>query len=129
MPAASVRTIEDLIFYQYAKIIAASAGFSRETDSTSYYGFVVDRMKKLKAGEIKMSSVLTELKQQMISPIDRCVFCGVTDSLSWDHLIPRARGGADNADNHVRACMSCNSSKGKKGIYAWFGLDKATVFL
>jgi len=44
------------------------------------------------------------------------------EELSWDHLIPRSKNGPDTADNHVLACKKCNSSKGAKGIYEWYGL-------
>jgi 5-methylcytosine-specific restriction endonuclease McrA len=41
-----------------------------------------------------------------------------------DHLIPRNKGGPDIPDNAVIACKSCNSSKGDKGVYEWFQLDR-----
>ena len=33
-----------------------------------------------------------------------------------------ARGGPDIADNAIVAYGGCNSSKGDKGVYEWFGL-------
>ncbi len=71
-----------------------------------------------------MSSVLRELKIQMSSEYKCCEYCGAIEDLSWDHLIPRAKNGADTADNHVLACRTCNSSKGAKGIYEWYGLKR-----
>lgn len=59
---------------------------------------------------------------QMISTEKSCEYCGKTDDLSWDHLIPQSRGGPDNAENLVLSCRSCNSSKGSKGLYTWFGI-------
>lgn len=46
----------------------------------------------------------------------RCVYCGATQEssgahLHLDHLVPRAAGGADTADNLVLACRSCNTSR------------------
>jgi hypothetical protein len=32
------------------------------------------------------------------------------------------KGGPDTAENGVWACRSCNSSKGSKGIYEWYGV-------
>ena len=43
-----------------------------------------------------------------------CVYCGSSDALEWDHIIPLSRGGPDSPDNLVRACASCNRSKGSK---------------
>lgn len=117
MPPSAVNTVKDLIFYQYAKIIASSAGISG-------YKFIMSRMKLLASGEIKMSTILREMKVQMTSQEKCCEYCGAKETLSWDHLIPKSKGGADTADNHVLACRACNSSKGAKGIYQWYGLKR-----
>lgn len=122
MPAPSVKTIRDLIFYQYAKIIAASAGFEK-SKSGEYYKFIMDRVKKLKNGEINMSAITRELKMQMVSTEKQCEYCGNLNDLSWDHLIPQSKCGPDVADNLVLCCRRCNSSKGNRGIYAWYGLQ------
>ncbi|MCJ7448791.1 MAG: HNH endonuclease [Bacteroidales bacterium] len=53
-----------------------------------------------------------------------CVFCGSSENLSTDHLIPKNRSGDNSADNLVIACSSCNSSRGDKGIFEWLGLEK-----
>ncbi|MBY0353253.1 HNH endonuclease [Candidatus Babeliales bacterium] len=110
MPPRAIKTIEDLIYYQYAKIIAASAGINT-------YAFIMDRKAKLSSGEIKMSDVLREIKMQMSGKPKACEYCQSTENLSWDHIIPRAKGGLDTAENGAWACRSCNSSKGSKGIY------------
>lgn len=116
MPPSSVKTIQDLIFYQYAKLIASSAKISG-------HKFIMNRMKMLSSGEIEMSAILREMKMQM-SGERFCEYCQSTENLSWDHLIPRVKGGPDTAENGVWACRSCNSSKGCKGLYEWYGLDK-----
>ncbi len=117
MPPPAIKNIKSLIFYQYAKIIAFSAGISG-------YRFIINRMNQLCSGEIQMSTVLRELKMQMLCKEKSCEYCGATEDLSWDHLIPRAKNGPDTADNHVLACKKCNSSKGAKGIYEWYGLER-----
>lgn len=43
---------------------------------------------------------------------NKCRYCGSTDRLTVDHVIPRVMGGSDCATNLVVACRSCNSSKG-----------------
>jgi hypothetical protein len=123
MPPPAIKTVRKLIFYQYAKIIASSAGFSKEKNRAAYYRFLMDRMLKLSSGEINMSTILRELKMQMTSCSNCCEYCGSLENLSWDHLIPRSRGGPDNAENHVLACRKCNSSKGCKGLYEWYGIE------
>jgi len=124
MPPPAVKTIKDLIFYQYAKIIAYSAGFSNSKSKKPNYAFIMDRFLKLKSGELRVSSSLKELKSQILNTDNRCEFCGAEGNLSWDHLIPTSRGGPDTMENQVLACRSCNSSKGKKGLYEWLGSDQ-----
>lgn len=42
----------------------------------------------------------------------RCHYCGCkTSRLTFDHIIPLAKGGTHSADNLVMACGPCNSSK------------------
>ena len=43
--------------------------------------------------------------------------------LTVEHIMPRCCGGEDIPDNVVMVCKSCNSSKGKKRLYEWRGLD------
>ena len=42
-----------------------------------------------------------------------------TRNLEWDHVIPLARGGTNDADNIVLACRNCNRSKGSKTVAEW----------
>lgn len=41
-----------------------------------------------------------------------CVYCGSTDELEIDHIVPFSRGGACSADNAQVLCGPCNRSKG-----------------
>ena len=56
MPPPAVKSIRDLIFWQYAKIISESAGAGKRQ-----YGFVMDRFKKLVSGEISWSTSIRRL--------------------------------------------------------------------
>jgi len=118
MPPTAVRTIRDLIFWQYGKIISESAGVGKKQ-----YRFVMDRFKMLQSRQIEWSGAIREYIKERELP-NQCLYCGSTQSLSYDHLIPRNRGGPDIPENVVPACRSCNSSKGDKGVYEWFGLDR-----
>ena len=40
-----------------------------------------------------------------------CQYCGSTSDLTFDHLVPRSRGGRTTWENVVAACSSCNLSK------------------
>ncbi len=41
-----------------------------------------------------------------------CQYCGDKHDLTFDHLIPRSRGGLTRWDNVVAACAPCNLRKG-----------------
>ncbi len=46
-----------------------------------------------------------------------CQYCGEihkTNHLTFDHVIPRSRGGRTSWDNIVSACKPCNTKKGSK---------------
>ncbi|MFG1479504.1 HNH endonuclease [Xanthobacter sp. V4C-4] len=41
-----------------------------------------------------------------------CQYCGSREDLTFDHLIPRSRGGQTTWENIVTACSPCNLRKG-----------------
>jgi 5-methylcytosine-specific restriction endonuclease McrA len=43
-----------------------------------------------------------------------CQYCGAHDDLTFDHLVPRSKGGLTTWDNVVTACAPCNMRKGDK---------------
>ena len=43
---------------------------------------------------------------------NQCQYCGSRDELTFDHLIPRSRGGRTTWQNVVAACAPCNLRKG-----------------
>ena len=45
-----------------------------------------------------------------------CQYCGDTGHLTFDHVIPRSRGGKTKWDNVVAACASCNHKKGARSL-------------
>jgi len=51
-----------------------------------------------------------------------CQYCGDTQELTVDHVVPSAKNGKTTFENCVTACKACNSKKGNKlpseaGIY------------
>lgn len=45
-----------------------------------------------------------------------CQYCGDGSDLTFDHLIPRSRGGKTTWDNVITACSPCNLRKGGKMV-------------
>jgi hypothetical protein len=117
MPPAYVSTIQEEIYYEYAKLISRSAYGSLQRP------FITERFTKLRGGEITISGTMREWEREQELPKE-CVFCCSPSDLTTDHLIPKSRGGDDSADNVVLACQSCNTSKGDKGVFEWVGLKE-----
>jgi 5-methylcytosine-specific restriction endonuclease McrA len=117
MPPKAVKTLQDLLYWQYAKIISESAGFGK-----SNYGFIMDRYQRLKSGEIEWSTSIREWIHEKENP-EQCIYCGKKGDLTVEHMIPRSRGGPDHPDNAVWVCSSCNSRKGDRRLYEFFELE------
>jgi 5-methylcytosine-specific restriction endonuclease McrA len=49
-----------------------------------------------------------------------CAYCGKSDRISIDHVIPLSKGGLDECSNVVPACRTCNSSKNSKDLRDWY---------
>ena len=69
----------------------------------------MDRVNKLKSGEINMSTTTRELKMQIASTEKKCVYCESLKDLTWDHIVPQSKCSLDTADNIVL----CNLVKKK----------------
>lgn len=117
MPPAFVTTIREEIFYEYAKLI------SRSVYGSLQRGFITERFKKLRDGEITISGTMREWEREQEFP-KTCVYCNSAKDLTTDHLIPRSRGGDDSSGNVVLACQPCNTSRGEKGVFEWLGLKE-----
>jgi hypothetical protein len=124
-PPKFVNTVRGLIYWQYAQLIAKAAGFEGN------YGFVISRYKKLASGEMKWSSSIRDYQKEL----DKgrvCVYCGSTTKVTNDHIIPISRAGVDprivklleSSDNCISACQVCNSKKGDRDIFEWYGPDR-----
>jgi hypothetical protein len=125
MPPKYVQTVRQLIYWHYAQLIARAAGFEGN------YGFIVSRYKKLNSGVMSWSSSVRDYQKELDKGRE-CVYCGASSKLSTDHIIPISRAGVDprvsmlldTADNCVCACQSCNSSKGDRDIFEWYGPER-----
>jgi 5-methylcytosine-specific restriction endonuclease McrA len=48
-----------------------------------------------------------------------CVYCGSSERLECDHVVPISRGGSNDQANLACACFNCNRSKGAKLVEEW----------
>lgn len=48
----------------------------------------------------------------------RCQYCGARGEMTFDHVVPRCRGGRTTWENVVAACGPCNLRKGSRTLKA-----------
>ncbi len=58
--------------------------------------------------------ILAFSRKNIILRDEFCQYCGSTDNLTIDHVIPKSRGGTNTWENVVAACFKCNNKKGSK---------------
>lgn len=132
MPDKDVRTIRDLIYYQYAKIITKKAsGLSDGMQAKKqHYGLIKQKFQQLKSGLISWSEITRE-DWQLVESEKKCIYCGTEGDIHKEHIVPRSLqiksecGTCDKIQsihNQIWACRHCNSSKGTKGLYEFFML-------
>jgi 5-methylcytosine-specific restriction endonuclease McrA len=46
----------------------------------------------------------------------QCQYCGAHEDLTFDHLVPRSKGGQTTWENVLAACSPCNLKKGSKTV-------------
>ena len=117
MPPAAIRDLRDLLYWQYAKIIADSAGVGKKQ-----WAFVMDRFKKLQSGEIAWDSIREYVKEH--NDFHRCLYCGRAGDLTLDHLFPRARNGPEDEKTAAWVGRVCNASKGARRLYEFYTTSK-----
>jgi hypothetical protein len=118
LPPPEVRTVRDLIYWQYAKII------SKEEEAEKVrHASVKIRFEKLLSGEIVWADSIRSFILEHDTP-DACIYCGAVAELSRGNLIAPRRGGPDSPGNVVTACRACQASKGDSGVYEWYSAHR-----
>jgi hypothetical protein len=130
MPDREVKTIRDLIYYQYAKIVARSAFVVADGRSAKaqHYGFIKNTFRQLKSGEKSWSDITREDKQ-LVEAEHACSYCGAVEHLNWEHLVPKSVRINERCcmcerilgiHNQAWACQPCNSEKSTHGLYEYY---------
>jgi len=107
MPSITPHIFAELIYWSYANLAMAHDDINRGLPTYDKTSFII-RMRMYKgliSGKMENGA--------------RCVYCGSAENLSVDHLFPRIKGDADNIENLVCCCKSCNSSK-KNDLIVWY---------
>lgn len=113
-------TVREQIAASYAKLGRAHAALRNgRTQYVKTDHMIHAKLKKgLLDGTVKMRSLYDDERTKM-TETQACCYCGATDNLCMDHMIPKMRGGSDSPENFVTACRSCNSSKGGRDMLEW----------
>jgi len=130
MPDREVKTVRDIIYFQYAKTIARAAfGYADgKIAKKEAYGFIKTKFKELRDGKIKWSDILRE-DIKFAESDKKCIFCGSEENITKEHIIPKtlkvnercpACDHIQGIHNIVWSCKSCNSAKGQKGLYTYY---------
>ena len=51
---------------------------------------------------------------------NKCAYCGSTNRLTIDHVVPQCKGGSDFLTNMVCCCENCNRSKAHSDWKTWY---------
>ena len=130
MPDRDTKTIRDVIWFQYAKLIARAA-FKLPDGAAAKkkcYGFIKNVFRELQAGTKSWSDITRE-DWQLVDAEKQCAYCGATTDLAHEHIVPKSLlinercpccDKIQTIHNQVWVCKSCNSAKGTMGLYAFF---------
>jgi hypothetical protein len=115
-----LNTVKELIFWSYANLAMAHEAVDKGKDKYDRTSFIIrNRMfTGLMNETINIGSMIDDEKVKIIHS-DICAYCGKSSDISIDHLIPKSKGGTNCADNLIRVCKHCNSSKGAKDMLQW----------
>ena len=68
VPPPAAKTYRDLVCYEWAKAIARSA------DMKDNFAFIMDRMRKLKTGQLRMSDIVREDRLMAVEGRKGCAY-------------------------------------------------------
>jgi hypothetical protein len=117
----TIETIGESLYWSYANLAMAHAAVRKQEPKYGRTHFMIRAklFKGLKEQTMSLGTIADDERLKMILP-QACCYCGSDKNLSIDHLIPKAKGGIDDAENMIWACRSCNSSKGATDMLDWY---------
>ncbi len=117
---AKPRTVREQIAFCYANLARAHVALKRGARKYARTDHMIRAklQRGLIDGTMRMRSLYDDERIKMTVP-QACYYCGGTERLCVDHLIPKMRGGPDASDNLIWSCRRCNSSKGGQDLIEW----------
>jgi 5-methylcytosine-specific restriction endonuclease McrA len=78
------------------------------------------RRKALERGSIGLQVKPSQIRARFEQFGNCCAYCGSTENLQIEHLVPIARGGTHVLGNILPACRRCNYSKKARDAETWY---------
>ena len=119
--APKITTLGEKLFWSYANLAKAHSAVAKGAESYGRTPYMI-RAKLFKGlcdGTMNVGSLIEEDRLKMSLP-KACAYCGETERLTLDHLMPKTLGGPETGDNIVWACRGCNSGKQGKDLLRWY---------
>jgi hypothetical protein len=130
MADQNLKTLRDLIWYEYAKVVARSI---LQLSSTTRSDVTSDSMAHqtlhdLQVGALSWSD-MTGDESQLAEDPKACAYCGSTDHLAHENLVPRSLVLNEYCpsceilqapSNEFWICRACDARKGNLGFYQFY---------
>lgn len=113
-------TLGELLNWAYSNLAMAHVAVDDNVSKyePKHFSIRIKLFKGLQNEEMSVKSFFDDERLKMILP-QACAYCGSTQNLATDHLIPKKKGGQDIGENFVWACRTCNSSKSDTDMLEW----------
>jgi hypothetical protein len=118
LPPRAVKTIRELIYWEYAKLAAEIAVGDRKN-----YGYVMATYERYKRNRMHPLAITHQIGLESKGS-GECAFCRSADELTTDFVFPLLLGGPDRVDNQIPICARCKSSKGGMDLLHWYGKER-----
>jgi 5-methylcytosine-specific restriction endonuclease McrA len=108
----SVQRAVILLHLQKVHLVESVDGESIRSPSTELPWPSIVRLKAY--ARVPYKRVMLSRKNVLKRDRNTCQYCGSSDNLTIDHVVPKSRGGRDTWENLVAACVTCNNRKGDR---------------
>ena len=114
----------EYLFWSYANLqmLYAALNMGKTKYDRSCYMIRSKAFKAYKEGRWTIHDLL-EFNVSKIKENNYCWYCGKEmepSKLTKDHVFPRSKGEANDMDNIIMVCKTCNSSKGNMDLFEWY---------
>lgn len=112
--------VKERLYWSYANLAMAHSAINKNQDKylTVNYMIRAKLYKGLLEGRMNLGSFFDDEKVKF-EVGKKCNYCGSSDNLAYDHIIPKAKLALEQSDNLLIVCKKCNSSKRDLDLLEW----------